>query len=56
VREESKWNRLGVKVGERAAKFGREDCRILTAYWREQKRKHGEKGEREILSGKRVCQ
>jgi hypothetical protein len=31
VREESKWNRLRVKVGERAAKFGREECRILTA-------------------------
>jgi hypothetical protein len=37
VREESKRNRLRVKIGERAAKFGRKECRILTACWREQK-------------------
>jgi hypothetical protein len=52
-----------MKAGKRAAKFedkmnGREECRILTKYWREKKKKHREKGEREreILSEKRVCQ
>jgi hypothetical protein len=50
-----------VKAGKRAAKCedkidGREECRILTDCWREKKKKHGEEGEREILSQKRVCQ
>jgi hypothetical protein len=34
----------------------RKKCRILTECWREKKKKYGEKGERKILSGKRVCQ
>jgi hypothetical protein len=60
VREECKRNRLRVKAGKRAAKFedkmdGREEGKILTKCWRE-KKKHGEEGEREILSEKRVCQ
>jgi hypothetical protein len=40
VREECKRSRLRVKVGKRAAKFedkmdGREECRILTEFWRD---------------------
>jgi hypothetical protein len=34
---------------------GREKCRILTECWKE-KKKHREKGEREILPERRVCQ
>jgi hypothetical protein len=61
VREECKRNRLRMNAKKRAAKFEdkmdeREDCRILTECWREKKKKHGEEGEREILSEKRVCQ
>jgi hypothetical protein len=61
VREECKRNRLRVKAGKRAAKFddrmdGREEGKILTECWREKKKTHGEDGEREILSEKRVCQ
>jgi hypothetical protein len=61
VGEECKRNRLRVKVGQRAARFEdkmdrRKKCRILTECWREKKKKYGEKGERKILSEKRVCQ
>jgi hypothetical protein len=61
VREECKRNRLKMKVGKRPAKFkdkmdGREECRILTEYWREKKKKSGEEGEKKILSEKRVWQ
>jgi hypothetical protein len=60
VREECKRSRLRVKAGKRTAKFedqmdGREECKILTECWRE-KKKHGEEGERKILSEKRVCE
>jgi hypothetical protein len=60
VREECKRKRLRVKVGKREAKIenkmdGSEECRILTECWRE-KKKHGEEGERKILSEKRVCE
>jgi hypothetical protein len=34
---------------------GREECRVPIECWRE-KKKHGEEGEREILSEKRVYQ
>jgi hypothetical protein len=49
VREECKRNRLKVKEGKRGAKFedkmdGKEE------------KKHGQEGEREIISEKRVCQ
>jgi hypothetical protein len=42
IREECKRNRSRVKEGKRAAKFEdkmdvREECRILTQYWREKK-------------------
>jgi hypothetical protein len=48
-------------VGKREVKCenkmdGREEYSILTECWREKKKKHGEEGEREILSEKRVCQ
>jgi hypothetical protein len=54
VREECKRNRLRAKAAKRASKYedkmdGREECRILTECWRE-KKKHGENGERNILS------
>jgi hypothetical protein len=44
VRQECKRNKLRMKAGKRAAKFedkmnGREECRILTEYWREKKKK-----------------
>jgi hypothetical protein len=50
VREECKRNRPRVKEGKRSAKFeekmdGREECRILTECWREEK-KNTEKKER----------
>jgi hypothetical protein len=49
-----------VKAGKRAAKYEDKmdrtgECRILTEWWREKKKKYGEEGEREI-SEKRVCQ
>jgi hypothetical protein len=46
-----------VKAGKRAAKFeskmdGREECRILTKYWREKKKnKEKKERERELLLG-----
>jgi hypothetical protein len=48
VKAQCKRNRVRVKAGKRAAKFedkidGREECRILTEFWRE-KKKHGEEG------------
>jgi hypothetical protein len=48
-----------VKAGKRAAKFenkmeGREECRILTECWREKKKKHGEKGERNEYASEEV--
>jgi hypothetical protein len=50
VREENKRNRLRVKAGKRAAKFGdkmdgKEECRILMEFWTENK-KNTEKMER----------
>jgi hypothetical protein len=50
VREESKRNRMRVKVGKKAVKFkhkmdGREECSRLTECWRE-KKKDTEKKER----------
>jgi hypothetical protein len=49
VKKECKRNRLRVKARKRAAEDkmdGREECRILTEYWRE-KKKNMEKKERE---------
>jgi hypothetical protein len=51
VREECKRNRLRVKAGKRAAKFGdkidgREECRILMECWREKKKTRRRRRER----------
>jgi hypothetical protein len=61
VRDECKSNRLRVKAGKRTAKFedkmdGTEEFNILTVCWRKKEEKHEEKGERKILSQKRICQ
>jgi hypothetical protein len=71
VRKECKRNRLSVKAGKRAAKFednmdGREECRILTECWRENKKNTEKERDKyyqrnwyaseevEILSGKGI--
>jgi hypothetical protein len=53
VREECKRNRLRVKTGKRTD--GREERRILTECWRENK-KNNVKKEREVLPEEWVCQ
>jgi hypothetical protein len=54
VREECKRNRMRVKAGKRGAKFEEKWMEGKSAGYR---RNAGEKrGEREILSEKRVCQ
>jgi hypothetical protein len=53
VREECKRNRLRVKTGKRTD--GREERRILTECWRENK-KNNVKKEREVLAEEWVCQ
>jgi hypothetical protein len=60
VREKCKRNRLRVKAGKRTTKFedkmdGREECRILTECWRQEKGQR-EVGKRKVLSEQRVCQ
>jgi hypothetical protein len=59
AREECKRSRLRVKAGKRAAKFeekmdGREECKILTECWRENKKKTLRRRKERKLPEKRI--